>query len=383
MNYSLVNFGNVPIHEYHRIWNNRVIVFTKNGNVPEKKELTVKSHYKGGRLMGPTIHDVARVANTSKSTVSRYLNGQKVKKDTQNALEKAISSLNYHRNESARRLVMSRTNTIGIVVDNISNIFYSGIIRGIEAVANSKGYNCIFYSGTSNSKEEASFLHLLYEGHVDGIILLSFQKREQKVLEGMMDVPYPLVLIGDHGEMDGLFSVDIDNAAGVSDLVTYLHGLGHRRVAYISGPSHMGPIKYRLKGLQQTMDELQMECRPEWVVASDWTNQGGYEAMKELLKEEGFTAVIASSDETAIGALRAIQESGIQVPEQMSIVGFDDITLSSWVSPKLTTVRQPLQQVGMKAAEGLFAQIEDTEVVERTAHLYKPTLMIRQSCTTL
>ncbi|MDQ0897991.1 LacI family DNA-binding transcriptional regulator [Paenibacillus sp. V4I7] len=332
--------------------------------------------------MNPTIHDVARVANTSKSTVSRYLNGQKVKKATEEALERAIITLNYHRNENARRLVMSRTNTIGIVVDNISNIFYSGIIRGIEAVAIKKGYNCIFYSGTSNAKQEASFLHLLFEGQVDGIILLSFQKRDPLELERMMDVPYPLALIGDHGEMDGLFSVDIDNASGVADLVTYLHELGHRRVAYISGPAHMGPIKYRLKGLQQKMHELHIEFRPEWVVSSDWTNQGGYEAMKELLKEEGFTAVIASSDETAIGALRALQEQGIQVPNQMSIVGFDDITLSSWVSPPLTTVRQPLQDVGMKAAEGLFAQIEGEEV-ERTSHLFKPTLMIRQSCTKL
>ncbi|MGO4273095.1 LacI family DNA-binding transcriptional regulator, partial [Paenibacillus sp. TAF58] len=230
--------------------------------------------------------------------------------------------------------------------------------------------------------QEASFLHLLFEGQVDGIILLSFQKRDPLELERMMDVPYPLALIGDHGEMDGLFSVDIDNASGVADLVTYLHELGHRRVAYISGPAYMGPIKYRLKGLQQKMQELQMEFRPEWVVSSDWTNQGGYEAMKELLKEEGYTAVIASSDETAIGALRALQEQGIQVPNQMSIVGFDDITLSSWLSPPLTTVRQPLQQVGMKAAEGLFAQIEEEEV-EKTSHLFKPTLIIRQSCTKL
>jgi DNA-binding LacI/PurR family transcriptional regulator len=333
--------------------------------------------------MGPTIHDVARVANTSKSTVSRYLNGQKVKKETQDALEKAIAELNYHRNENARRLVMSRTNTIGIVVDNISNIFYSGIIRGIEEVANRKGYNCIFYSGTSNSKDEASFLHLLFEGHVDGIILLSFQKRDPKHLENMLDIPYPLALIGDHGELDGLFSVDIDNAAGLSDIVTYLHGLGHRKVAYISGPAHMAPVKYRLKGLHQTMSKLHMECRPEWIVSSDWTNQGGYEAMQELLKEEGYTAVIASSDETAIGALRAIQEAGIQVPNQMSIVGFDDITLSSWVLPPLTTVRQPLKQVGMTAAEGLFAQIEGLEEVELTSHLFKPSLIIRQSCTEL
>lgn len=333
--------------------------------------------------MGPTIHDVARLANTSKSTVSRYLNGQKVKKETQDALEKAILELNFHRNANARRLVMDKTNTIGVVVDNISNIFYSGIIRGIEQVAGKKGYNCIFYSWTSNYEKEISFLNLLYEGQLDGIILVSFQKRDAEDLLAIKAAGHPVVIVGDHGEMDGVFSVDVDNAAGVADMVRYLHQLGHEEIAYIAGPDHAAANKYRLKGYRLAMEELGLIARPEWIVQSDWSNQGGYRSMKKLLETRGFTAVVASNDETAIGAMRALQEHGVLVPKQLSIVGFDDITLSEWIFPSLTTVRQPFLEIGMKAAEGLFRKIEDKEQADpqwSCHHLLKPRLVIRDSC---
>lgn len=330
--------------------------------------------------MGPTIHDVARLANTSKSTVSRYLNGQKVKKATEDALENAIRELNFHRNANARRLVMDKTNTIGVIVDNITNIFYSGIIRGIETVANRNGYNCIFYSWTSNYEKEISFLHLLYEGQVDGIILVSFQKREAQDLLKIMETEYPVALIGDHGEMAGLFSVDVDNAAGTADLVDYLHGLGHRGIAYIAGPDNAAANKYRLKGYREAMERLNLAYRPEWIAESNWSNQGGYEAMKRLLELGGFTAVIGSNDETAIGALRAIQEHGMNVPKKMSIVGFDDISISEWVYPSLTTVRQPFFDIGKLAAEGLFDKIDGREPAAPGSTLLRPNLVIRDSC---
>ncbi|CAM3297114.1 LacI family DNA-binding transcriptional regulator [Paenibacillus lupini] len=331
--------------------------------------------------MAPTIHDVARLAGTSKSTVSRYLNGQQVKKATQEALEKAIKELNFHRNANARRLVLDRTNIIAVVVDNISNIFYSGIIRGIETVANMKGYNCIFLSWTSNYEDEISFLNMLYEGQVDGVILVSFQKRTEEDLILIRDSNYPIALIGDHGEMNDIFSVDVDNAAGVYEIVEYLHSLGHRDIAYISGPDHAAANKYRFKGYLKAMETLGMEYHPEWVVQSDWSNQGGYQAMQKLLQAKGFTAVVASNDETAIGALRATQEHGMNVPRQMSIVGFDDISISEWVYPSLTTVRQPFQDIGMKAAHGLFQKIEEDENTDPDNHyLLKPRLIIRDSC---
>ncbi|REE92710.1 LacI family transcriptional regulator [Paenibacillus taihuensis] len=332
--------------------------------------------------MGPTIHDVARLAGTSKSTVSRYLNGQQVKKATEEALEKAIKELNFHRNANARRLVLDRTNIIAVVVDNISNIFYSGIIRGIESVANMKGYNCIFLSWTSNYEDEISFLNLLYEGQVDGVILVSFQKRAKEDLERIRESQYPIVLIGDHGDMEDIFAVDVDNAAGVSELVTYLHSLGHRDIAYISGPVHAAANKHRFKGYLKSMEALGLNYNADWVVESDWSNQGGYQAMKQLLqRQSGFTAVIASNDETAIGALRAVQESGMNVPKNMSVVGYDNITISEWVYPSLTTVSQPFHQIGQKAAQGLFQKIEGADdAAENTHYLLKPNLIIRDSC---
>ncbi|CAM4303011.1 LacI family transcriptional regulator [Paenibacillus endophyticus] len=332
--------------------------------------------------MGSTIHDVARVANTSKSTVSRYLNGLKVKKNTEEAIEKAIIELNYHRNVNARRLVLNKTNVIAVVVDNITNIFYSGIIRGIEKVAKDKGYNCIFLSWTSNFEDEISFLELLYEGQVDGVILVSFQKREESDLIKIRESTYPISLVGDHGELEGLFSVDVDNAAGIVDIIQYLNGLGHRDIAYIAGPDNAAANKYRYKGYVQAMEALGLVYRPEWIVKSDWSNQGGYEAMKQLLQAKGFTAVVASNDETAIGALRAVQEQGYSVPKQISIVGYDDISISEWAYPSLTTVRQPFLDIGIKAAAGLFQKIDGDEDEDLYRHhLLRPKLIVRDSCT--
>lgn len=333
--------------------------------------------------MGPTIHDVARLANTSKSTVSRYLNGQKVKKKTEEALEKAIRELNFHRNANARRLVLDKTHTIGVIVDDISNVFYSGIIKGIEYVANQQGYNCIFLSCTSNYDKELAFLNLLYEGQVDGVIMVSFRKREADDLQVMKETAYPVVLIGDHGELDGIYSVDVDNAAGVSEIVSYLYGIGHRSIAYISGPDDAAASKYRLKGYTQTMKSLGLRYEPEWIVEANWTNEGGFAAMEKLMNVDGITAVVVSSDETAIGALRALQEKGKSVPKDMSIVGFDDIPVASWVYPALTTVRQPFREIGMMAAEGLFRKIDGDPEIESSNHLLKPKLIIRNSCANL
>lgn len=333
--------------------------------------------------MGPTIHDVARLANTSKSTVSRYLNGQKVKKKTEEALEKAIKELNFHRNENARRLVLDKTHTIGVIVDDISNVFYSGIIRGIEDVANQKGYNCIFLSWTSNYDNERAFLSLLYEGQVDGLIMVSFRKREPEDLQIFKESEFPIALIGDHGEMDGIFSVDVDNAAGVSEMVTYLQSIGHRSIAYISGPDNAAASKYRLKGYTQTMKSLGLRYEPEWIVEANWTNEGGFAAMETLMRTDGITAVIASTDETALGALRALQEKGKSVPKDMSIAGFDDIPVASWVYPALTTVRQPFREIGMTAAQGLFRKIDGGPDAETGSHLLKPKLIIRSSCANL
>ncbi|MEW4372884.1 LacI family DNA-binding transcriptional regulator [Paenibacillus kandeliae] len=335
--------------------------------------------------MQPTIHDVARLANTSKSTVSRYLNGQKVKKHTALALEQAIRELNFHRNMNARRLVMNKTFTIGVIVDNISNTFYSGLIRGIEQMVHRSGYNSVFYSWDSTltdhpreeEKRESTFLKLLHEGQVDGLIMLSFCKRSLEELQRIADTPYPVVLIGDDGQQEQLLSVDVDHEAGIDDTVQYLYDLGHRRISYISGPSYITASTYRFQGYVQALQQRGIDYDEKLVISSDWSKEGGYTAMQHLLKRSSFTAVIGSNDEVAVGAMRAAVEAGLHVPTDMSIAGYDDIPISAWIMPGLTTVRQPLEQVGQYAADLLFSKINESVSSSRR---FRPKLIVRSSC---
>lgn len=330
--------------------------------------------------MTPTIKDVARLANTSKSTVSRYLNGKPVKKKTEEALKKAIKELNYHPNMNARRLVMNRTQVIGIVVDDISNNFYSSILKGIREVADRIGFDCVFYTWNLNHKKEADFLNLLYEEQVDGLIFLSFAKRNPEDVEKMKNCPFAVVLIGDDAGVQGVRSIDVNNFGGVVEAVHYLHRIGHRKLAYISGPEAAGATDERTEGFTKALEELDLKRDPNLIVPSDWSNEGGYLAMKRLLEVGGFTAVVASNDESAIGALGAANEQGYSVPKDFSIVGFDDIEISSWIYPSLTTVRQPFKEMGYTAAEELFKEMDGNELSEQPRILLEPGLIIRHSC---
>jgi DNA-binding LacI/PurR family transcriptional regulator len=333
--------------------------------------------------VNPTIKDVAQLAKTSKSTVSRYLNGQSVKKEKEEVLKEAIKQLNYHPNVNARRLVQNRTQVIGIVADDISNNFYAGILRGIEKVTNRQGYRCVYYSGTSNHETEIDFLDLVHEGQVDGLILISFMKRPSELFEKIRDIKIPVVLVGDNGNSETVDSVDVDNEVGIIQIGRYLHRIGHKKMAFIAGPEEAAATEYRTHGFKKALRELGLEYRPEWFATSDWSKEGGYKAMKELLNVGGFTAVIASNDETAIGALLYAHELGFRIPKDFSLVGFDDIEVSRWIYPTLTTVRQPLNQIGQKVAQGLVEKVEGRNELSEKRLLIKPELIVRHSCTGL
>lgn len=335
--------------------------------------------------MNPTINDVARRAKTSKSTVSRFLNGYTVKKETEEALKKAIRELNYYPNINARRLVNNRTQVIGIVVDDISNNFYAGIFSGIEKVAQQNGYQCVYYSGTSNLQGGLGFLNLAHEKQVDGLIHISFLTRSDEFMERMKELTIPMILVGDGGDkkdIEHITSVDIDNKQGIKEVVYYLHRIGHRKIAFIAGPEDFSATIYRRKGYMDALKELRLEYNPKWTVPSDWSKESGYKAMRDLLDIGGFTAVIASNDETAIGALLCIHELGYIVPKDCSIVGFDDIEVSKWVYPPLTTVKQPLPLIGEKVTEELIKQLKE-KTTQKERILIEPKLIVRNSCMNL
>lgn len=334
-------------------------------------------------MINPTIKDVARVANTSKSTVSRFLNGSKVKKETQDALKLAIQELKYYPNVNARRLVKKHTQVLGVVVDDIANNFYADIFRGIEKVANLHGYQCTYYSRTSNYQGEDGFMNLVQEKHVDGLILVSFLKRTDRLLDDVQELTTPVVIIGDMNQSESFFSVDVNNEDGIREVVQYLNRIGHKKIAYISGPEEFSATYWRKKGYEGAMKDLGLELKPSWIVTSDWSEAGGYEAMKELVNVSEITAIIASNDEMAIGALLCASELGYKVPSDISIVGFDDIPVSRWVYPPLTSVKQPLYQMGEKAATSLISRLNGEEENSSSRLLIDPKLIVRQSCRNL
>ncbi|MCL6445615.1 MAG: LacI family transcriptional regulator [Alicyclobacillus sp.] len=328
--------------------------------------------------MSPTIKDVARLANTSKSTVSRYLNGTPVNPQIAEAIRKAIAELNYHPNVNARRLVMDRTQVIGVVVDDISNRFYSLIFKGIREVLNGSGYDFVFYPWSHVHEREVDFLRLLYEEQVDGLIYVSFLRRDPDDVAAMVNSGAPIVLIGDNAQTSSIPSVDVDNFAGIVEAVRYLHRLGHRTIAYITGPDSAGATPERLKGYQSALEELGLEISPNLIAGSNWTNEGGYRAMKQLLQAGAFTAVVASNDESAIGAMTCLQQQGYVIPRDLSVVGFDDIDIAQWMFPALTTVRQPFEEIGQTAAKLLMQRLQHV-AGPATRILLKPELIVRNS----
>jgi DNA-binding LacI/PurR family transcriptional regulator len=333
----------------------------------------------GRESRGTTIRDVARLARTSKSTASRYLNGQRVKEHTAEAIRQAVLQLNYHRNENARRLALNRTGVIGVVLDDISNGFYSGILQGVGEVSRSRGYGCVFYNVIPDRETEGSFLELVHEGRVDGLILLSFRKRDREEASSTFPAGAPIVLFGDDGGAE-VYSVDVDNFGGSVDVVRHLHRLGHSKITHIAGPEAAAASPLRTAGYKAAMKEFGLPLERGWIADSDWTVEGGYRAMKRLLQRGGFTAVFASNDGSAAGALRAIREAGPKVPEDLSVVGFDDNEFAPLLSPALTTVRQPWTKIGARLAGAVLDLTEGVEPRAPRRELMEPELLVRDSC---
>lgn len=341
-----------------------------NGNVP----ITQKEN-----AMGATIIDIAEKANTSKSTVSRYLNGGSVKPATAKAIEDAIQLLDFRPNVNARRLVTNRTHVIGIVLDDISNPYWSDVLSGLQTVAARNGYVCTFYSRLPAMKEEPDYLDLFREGHVDGLIMGTFLNRDASQVEQLASSGYPIVLMGDNAENRSIDYVDVDNRQGTMEEVRHLFSLGHRRIAYLQGPSHMSGTRRRLEGYLEGMQDLGLATGP--VIDTEWTVPGGYSATRKLLEmkvEEPFTAIICSNEYCAFGAISALRESGLSVPEDISVTAFDDGTLAMFTTPSITTVRQPFRMLGEMALKQLMETLSDAPR-PRTCILLHPQLKERTS----
>lgn len=330
--------------------------------------------------MNPTIKDVARLVGVHPSTVSRVINNHpRISEKTRNKVLFAIKKLGYTPDGIARGLKLKKTYTLGVLIPDITNPFFAEIARGVEDTANKNGFNVILCNTDDKLKKERTYLDILKERRVDGLILGTAHIRDKSILE-LEKNNFPYILVSRNIEGLDKNCIIINDMVGGIMATEFLIRLGHRRIAHITGPLKVRAAIDRLEGYKDALKKHGVEYKEELIEEGDFRIKGGYQAMKKFLDlPEPPTAIFAANDLLALGAMQAIQKKKYHIPEDFCIIGFDDIRLASFVYPPLTTIRQPMLEMGTLAVKMLLKIIEEGEFNQRKLML-KPELIIRESC---
>lgn len=304
----------------------------------------------------PTIRDVAKRADVSVATVSRILNNLGGYSDkTKHKVMKTIDEIGFRPNAIARSLNNRQTQTIGVLFPALTSEFTSALLHGIEEYAHSQGYSVLVCNTDIDGHRTMNYLKVLREKQVDGIIFVS-EKLVEGYKEELRAMKIPVVLVASATDDPQYPHIKIDDRQAAYDATSYLINKGHRRIAMISGT--MGDANAtvpRIEGYKQALLDKGLPFLAEWIAYGDFFYESGAQAMESLLTSQfNISAVFAASDEMAAGAMHMAARAGIRVPEQLSIIGFDDIRLSKMVHPPLTTVHQPLTEIGQAAASKLL-----------------------------
>ncbi|GAA1767667.1 LacI family DNA-binding transcriptional regulator [Nonomuraea bangladeshensis] len=325
----------------------------------------------------PVMADVAKEAGVSHQTVSRVLNDHpNVRADTRARVEAAITRLGYRRNLVARALVTKRSRTLGVVSFDTTLYGPASTVYGIEQAARTAGYFVSIVSLKSiDAASVRDAIDYLAEQGVDGVVVVAPQRSAAQALESLPS-GMPAVAVEGGSHRDDIPVVCIDQAEGARLATRHLLELGHETVWHVSGPSDWLETEGRLAGWRTALAEAGRPA-PE-PLTGDWSPRAGYEAGRSLAAMDGVTAVFAANDQMALGVLRALSEGGVRVPEQISVVGFDDIPESEFFSPPLTTVRQDFDVVGRHCIEVLLRQVEGGRGA-RGRLVVPPRLVVRSS----
>jgi LacI family transcriptional regulator len=301
-----------------------------------------------------TLEMVAREAGVSMATVSRIINGTaKVSAQRKHAVESAIAKLDFHPNQAARGLALGKSMTIGVITQAIDSPFYGEGLRGIEHYLQQHGYAALFMSGNWNEEDEARCMRELLARRVDGIIIFSGRLKDTALAGYAKKVP--IVLSGRGLKAGGVFSLPIEDRDGAMLATRHLIELGHRRIAFVSGTLDHPDAQERLSGYRRALSNASIPYDAKLVVPGDWHEEGGAEATRKLLASGiSFTALFCVNDQTAYGACLALHRSGLTVPRDVSVVGFDDLHASEYRVPPLTTVRQSIRLLGERSAEAML-----------------------------
>lgn len=328
----------------------------------------------------PTLEEIARLARTSRSTVSRVINADpNVKDATRQRVLEVIQRLNYKPNQAARSLAGGRTHILGLVIPTgVASVFTDPyiptLIRGISASCQEHDYSVMLWLAEAEY-ERRTVLQVLQNGFIDGVIVSAMPINE-KMIDDLIASRLPFTLIGRNPQHPELNFVDVENQVGANRAVRHLLGLGRRRIACLSGPLNTIVGIDRQAGYREALGAYGIPVDPELVREGDFSEEDGYRLTSGLLPHRP-DAIFSASDAMALGALRLLRESGISVPEQIAIVGFDDMPFAARSQPPLTTIRQPILQTGALAAQSLIACIDDSQPRQI---VLSTELIIRASC---
>ncbi|MED0801385.1 catabolite control protein A [Bacillus safensis] len=318
-----------------------------------------------------TIYDVAREANVSMATVSRVVNGNpNVKPTTRKKVLEAIDRLGYRPNAVARGLASKKTTTVGVIIPDISSIFYSELARGIEDIATMYKYNIILSNSDQNTDKELHLLNTMLGKQVDGIVFMGGNITDVHV-EEFKRSPVPIVLAASVEEQAQTPSVNINYEQAIYDSVQLLLEKGHKRIAFVSGPMSE-PINSvrKLAGYKRALEEAGIAFDDTLVAEGDYSYDSGIEALAHLLEQSDKpTAVIAATDEMALGVIHGAQDRGVSIPEDLEVIGFDNTRLSLMVRPQLTTVVQPTYDIGAVAMRLLTKLMNKEQVDDQIVEL--------------
>ena len=315
------------------------------------------------------MKDIARLTGLGLATISKYLNGGSVRPKNKEAIEKAIRELDFTVNEYARGLKTRRSHTIGVVIPELSNLFITSIITVMEDILRQSGYGILVCDCRTDEKLEAEAVTFLLSKMADGIITMP-ASRTGEHLQPALDKGVPVLLIdrklpGLEGKAD---MVLVDNEEAARSSVRRLLELGHRNIGIVVGPAHIFTSQTRLRGYYRAFGE-----RPPdggLVAFADYTVQGGYHAVKELVRAHPeMTALFVTNYEMTLGAILAANELHIRIPEQLSLIGFDNMELAQVISPQLSIVTQPLAEIGRCAAELMLGRLEAENTAPQTVVL--------------
>jgi LacI family transcriptional regulator len=333
--------------------------------------------------MPATIFDVAERAGVSIGTVSRVINNRdRVRPETRERVLQAIRELDYHTNAFARGLAIQQTDALGLVIPQVNDSFFFQIVRGVEDAAAAAGYSLLIAS-QPRAPVEHRYLQLFRRGNVDGMILAAIDAHGHEVAQIVKrGVPITLVQL-DIGKNIPTFLAD--NYGGARALAEHLIEHGYKRIAYITGTDYTPDNRERLRALRDVLTENRLKLRDEYVVQGNYLVGSGAQAMRTLLDlPERPDAVFAANDQMAIDAMMVAQERGVRIPEDVAVVGFDDIPMASYISPALTTVHQPIYELGWRAAqltlEMIKANNEERTLAAPRLVLLPTSLVIRRSC---